>query len=382
VSSTDKPLEPLAEATELAPVTTQAKPAPVQTPPTTPVATATAAATTDGRTTAAAVETTQSTTESSASDAPSTKLAAKQKQDAASVEVAAVSAIKRLSAIQPGSSNSTPTSAATTSTQSVEAPQLTDDQPAATKQESKAAPDKAPLDLPPQSAALQSPTSQPTPVAAAVAPTNPASQTATTETITSSGTTATTKVGKITGPQTNATLAAFGRTDRSGSLTAAGPRQSGDASNTPTIDPARFVSRVARALETAQERGGPLNLRLSPPELGAMRLQLEVKQGVMTAKVETDTAAARQALLDNLPALRERLADHNVRIDRFDVDVRRDGTGENAAQNKQHQQFQQQYNQTAAARLSPTTIRTADTATSETAPPDRIITSTTINLVA
>ena len=98
-------------------------------------------------------------------------------------------------------------------------------------------------------------------------------------------------------------------------------------SRTPHVDPARFVSRVARAVQTAQERGGPLQLRLSPPELGAMRIELSVNQGTLTATIETDNSNARQVLLDNLPALRDRLADQNIKIERFDVDVRRDSSG-------------------------------------------------------
>lgn len=93
----------------------------------------------------------------------------------------------------------------------------------------------------------------------------------------------------------------------------------------PAIDPARFVSRVAGAFEAAQRRGGgPIEIRLSPPELGTMQLKLEVREGVLTASIETENHAARNALLDNLPALRERLAEQEIRVEKFDVDVRQD----------------------------------------------------------
>ncbi len=62
-------------------------------------------------------------------------------------------------------------------------------------------------------------------------------------------------------------------------------------------------------------------MRLSPPELGSMKLELTVRDGVMTARVQTETDSARNMLLDHLPALRERLADHNITIERFDVDL-------------------------------------------------------------
>ena len=95
----------------------------------------------------------------------------------------------------------------------------------------------------------------------------------------------------------------------------------------PAVDPARFVGRVAKAFQTANDRGGTLQLRLSPPELGSLRLQLTVKNGVMSASIETDNAAARRVLLDHLPQLRDRLAEQNIRVDRFDVDVRQENTG-------------------------------------------------------
>jgi flagellar hook-length control protein FliK len=37
--------------------------------------------------------------------------------------------------------------------------------------------------------------------------------------------------------------------------------------------------------------------------------------------METETSGARALLLDHLPALRDRLAQHDVKIDRFDVDL-------------------------------------------------------------
>jgi flagellar hook-length control protein FliK len=82
-----------------------------------------------------------------------------------------------------------------------------------------------------------------------------------------------------------------------------------------------LLHRVARALNAAQQREGEIQLRLSPPELGALRLQVQVVEGALTARLEAETTAARTALIDNLPALRDRLAEQGVRIERFDVDL-------------------------------------------------------------
>ncbi len=102
-------------------------------------------------------------------------------------------------------------------------------------------------------------------------------------------------------------------------------RQAAESPALPAVDRTRFVGRVSSALRLAQQRDGQIQLRLSPPELGSLRLEIAVKQGVLTATLETETAAARHVLLENLPALRERLAAQEIRIERFDVDVRREG---------------------------------------------------------
>jgi flagellar hook-length control protein FliK len=86
------------------------------------------------------------------------------------------------------------------------------------------------------------------------------------------------------------------------------------------------LQRVTRAFESAQSRGGNVHLRLSPPELGAVHIELRVQEGVLSARLETDNSAARTALLDNLPALKERLADQGMRIENFEVNVGGGGT--------------------------------------------------------
>ena len=83
----------------------------------------------------------------------------------------------------------------------------------------------------------------------------------------------------------------------------------------------RFVHRVSNAFQMAQERGGEVRLRLSPPELGQMRLQVTLEQGVLSARLEVETAAARTVLLENMPLLRERLGGQEIKLGAFDIDL-------------------------------------------------------------
>ena len=81
----------------------------------------------------------------------------------------------------------------------------------------------------------------------------------------------------------------------------------------------RLVDRVRRAFLAARQRGGPLRIRLHPPELGSLKLELQVQRGGVRASLETDTAAAKSVLVEHLAALKERLADSGLRVDTFDV---------------------------------------------------------------
>ena len=128
--------------------------------------------------------------------------------------------------------------------------------------------------------------------------------------------------------------------DVSGNTESHAARGEGE-SQTPTIDRARFVQRVTNAFRAAQQNDGHIQLRLSPPELGQLRIEIAVRNGVLSANLETETADARRVLLDNLPALRQRLAEQDIRIDKFEVDIRREGgqpDGQAGAQDRQAEQ--------------------------------------------
>ena len=120
-------------------------------------------------------------------------------------------------------------------------------------------------------------------------------------------------------------------------LTSGTPSQRADS---PTdarqeVDRVRFVQRVSRAFQSLGNQEGHVRLRLSPPSLGALTLEVTLRGGEMVARLETETAAAKNLLLDSLPALRERLSQHEVRIARFDVDLA-DHTGGGPARRHAH----------------------------------------------
>ncbi len=87
-------------------------------------------------------------------------------------------------------------------------------------------------------------------------------------------------------------------------------------------DAAKFVQRVANAFTALGQRSdATVRLKLHPAELGSLRMEITVKNGVLSAHVEAETTTAQNLLVDNLPALRERLAEQGIKIERFDVGV-------------------------------------------------------------
>jgi flagellar hook-length control protein FliK len=104
---------------------------------------------------------------------------------------------------------------------------------------------------------------------------------------------------------------------QAGGAAAAAP-QAGSVGQT---DQARFLQRVTAAFQSVGDRSGSVRIMLSPPELGSLRLEVSIQNGTLSAHLQAETPAARNLLLDNLPALRDRLAGQNIKVDRFDVDL-------------------------------------------------------------
>ena len=53
------------------------------------------------------------------------------------------------------------------------------------------------------------------------------------------------------------------------------------------------MSRVEQVFQDLDGQGGSVRLRLSPPELGSLHIEINVTKGEMTARVEAETPAAR-----------------------------------------------------------------------------------------
>lgn len=83
----------------------------------------------------------------------------------------------------------------------------------------------------------------------------------------------------------------------------------------------RLVQRVARSFSRLGPEGGQVTLKLNPPELGVLSVSIRIEGQSMSARLQTQTTAARDVILENLPVLRERLAEQGIEVEKFQVDV-------------------------------------------------------------
>ena len=107
---------------------------------------------------------------------------------------------------------------------------------------------------------------------------------------------------------------------------------SGTQSNTP-VAPAvdvkqieQLVERIVGSVRQSQSTGQQLKIRLSPPELGTLQIEVSLKNGEYTAKLEVQNNQVQKVINDNIAQLRDALAKSGIAIDRIEVNINTDSS--------------------------------------------------------
>ncbi len=117
-----------------------------------------------------------------------------------------------------------------------------------------------------------------------------------------------------------------------------------DQANRPELtqqERVRLIQRVSRSFSRLTSAGGLINLRLHPQNLGSLNMQVRIEGRTLSAKLTTETTAARDAILQDLPALRQRLADQGYDVAKFQVEVAGNGSDASFAQTGGQSPFSQ-----------------------------------------
>lgn len=96
------------------------------------------------------------------------------------------------------------------------------------------------------------------------------------------------------------------------------------------------AARVARALQQAvKQGGGTVTMRLMPPELGVVRVQMELSNGVASVRFQTEDASVASMLTRQMTTLKQALESRGLRVDRLEAQalppVSQNGAGDAAS---------------------------------------------------
>lgn len=88
-----------------------------------------------------------------------------------------------------------------------------------------------------------------------------------------------------------------------------------------TANRVKLIQRVSKAFQHVGADGGSIRIRLAPEELGTVRIEMQVQNKQVRARVVAETDAASQVLRENLPDLRSRLETLGVAVEQIDVET-------------------------------------------------------------
>jgi len=121
---------------------------------------------------------------------------------------------------------------------------------------------------------------------------------------------------RLAGPSDIATVLTLG--DSAGGSN--GHHSDRAATSTMTGDTGAFAARLVRGLHAMiGHRGGVMTMRLDPPSLGELRIQVSIVDGAVSARFEAATEQAHALLKQNLGALRSALEGQGLSAERMVV---------------------------------------------------------------
>jgi flagellar hook-length control protein FliK len=89
--------------------------------------------------------------------------------------------------------------------------------------------------------------------------------------------------------------------------------------------PTYLVDQVGRQLSRALLKGDRIiRLRLKPPELGAVKIEMDLKDNVLRLDMIAENSTVKELLLSNVQELRNALTEQGVKIEGLDVQVGQD----------------------------------------------------------
>ncbi len=87
------------------------------------------------------------------------------------------------------------------------------------------------------------------------------------------------------------------------------------------LESPEFPHRLAGYLQQAAETGQSLKIRLNPPELGTLQIEISRQAGQTIALLEVESVAAKTIILEQIALLRDSLQQQGLKLDQLTVEV-------------------------------------------------------------
>lgn len=89
--------------------------------------------------------------------------------------------------------------------------------------------------------------------------------------------------------------------------------------------PTYLVDQVGKQISRALLKADRvIRLQLKPPELGAMKIEMDIKDNLLKLEMITESSAVKELLLSNIHELKNALIEQGIKIEELDVQVKHD----------------------------------------------------------
>ncbi len=99
-------------------------------------------------------------------------------------------------------------------------------------------------------------------------------------------------------------------------------KAAGDTSSVSEVaNRVKLLQRVSKAFQHVGPNGGNIRIRLAPEELGTVRIEMQVQDQQIRARVVAETEAAGHVLRENINDLKNRLESQGLSVEQIDVET-------------------------------------------------------------
>jgi flagellar hook-length control protein FliK len=86
--------------------------------------------------------------------------------------------------------------------------------------------------------------------------------------------------------------------------------------------PSYLINQVGKQIARSVLRGDRIiRLQLKPPELGVMKVEVDMKDNILKLGMITENSSVKELLLSNVHELREALVQQGVKLEKLDIQI-------------------------------------------------------------